>query len=298
LDDLRAFLAENSLGLLVASPRGSSTPTLLVALGVKANEWPFTYPEVERLQNVAELMDNILTRSRLTMQAALRAKMEHLAMMSRGLAHDLNNLITPVSSFLVHTRAQFPAGSAEHEVHEAASHSVQVMSDYVKEALFFSSKLEPRIERVELRPILREAKALTASRATARGVAVTGTLELEEPVYVDAILIQRLLVNLVGNAIDASEPGHTVAIVASPGRTGWFRLEVRDTGCGIPPEIQGRIFDPYFTTKQFGEEVRGFGLGLTISQKIVQLHNGNITVRSLPGAGTVISIDLPVAPAN
>jgi signal transduction histidine kinase len=86
--------------------------------------------------------------------------------------------------------------------------------------------------------------------------------------------------------------------VASPGRTGWFRLEVRDTGCGIPPEIQGRIFDPYFTTKQFGEEVRGFGLGLTISQKIVQLHNGNITVRSLPGAGTVISIDLPVAPAN
>ncbi len=298
LEDLQAFLSEHSLGLLVASPRGSSTPTLLIALGVKTNEWPFTYPEVERLQNVAELMDNILTRSRLTMQAALRAKVEHLAMMSRGLAHDLNNLITPVSSFLVHTDRQFPPESPEHVVHEAASRSVRVMGEYVREALFFSSNLTPKIEPVELGLIFREVRALTASRAVARGVKVGGEPEFTAPVLVDAVLIQRLLVNLVGNAIDASSSGHTVTLAAAAARPGWFRLEVSDTGHGIPPEILGRIFDPYFTTKQFGEQVRGFGLGLTICQKIVQLHNGNITVRSPPGAGTVISIDLPITPSN
>ncbi|MEO6874720.1 MAG: hypothetical protein ABI222_07850, partial [Opitutaceae bacterium] len=104
--DLREFVFRHAIGLMIAVPRASSSPVFLLTLGTKGNKWPFTYPEVERLQSIAELMDSILTRSRLTMQAAMQAKMEHLAMMSRGLAHDLKNLITPVSSFLVHTDSQ------------------------------------------------------------------------------------------------------------------------------------------------------------------------------------------------
>ena len=68
LDDLGAFLRQNSLGVIVTTPRGSPIPTMLVAVGVKTNEWPFTYPEVQQLQNIAELMDSILTRSHLTDQ--------------------------------------------------------------------------------------------------------------------------------------------------------------------------------------------------------------------------------------
>ena len=100
------------------------------------------------------------------------------------------------------------------------------------------------------------------------------------------------------NSIDASKAGDAVTLTATAPRSGWLRLEVIDSGCGIAPEVAGRIFDPYFTTKQVGEELRGFGLGLTISQKIVQLHNGNITLRSPPGGGTVISVDLPIASSN
>ena len=296
--DLREFLDEHSLGLLVASPRGSKTPTLLIALGVKENEWPFTYPEVERLQNVAELMDNILTRSRLTMQSALRAKVEHLAMMSGGLAHDLKNLITPVSSFLVHTDGQFVPGTIEHEVHAAAMNSVRTMADYVREALFFSSRLTPKLELVALERLFSDVRAVTAARAEANGVAVAGEPSFSGSVMVDRVLIQRVLVNLVHNSIDASKAGDAVTLTATAPRSGWLRLEVIDSGCGIAPEVAGRIFDPYFTTKQVGEELRGFGLGLTISQKIVQLHNGNITLRSPPGGGTVISVDLPIASSN
>jgi signal transduction histidine kinase len=296
-EDLRAFLAEHALGLLVAAPRGSPQPTLLIALGTKVNEWPYTYPEVQRLQNIAELMDNILTRSRLTAEAAMRARIEHLAMMSRGLAHDLNNLITPISSFLVHTDARFPADSPESEVHGAARRSVRIMGDYVREALFFSEQLSLKLEPVDLGRIFQEVSAVTAARAAARGVTVAGTLASAVPFTADAVLLQRLLVNLVGNAIDASDRGQTVTLSATPGRSGWLRLRVVDEGCGIAAENLARVFDPYFTTKKFGSEVRGFGLGLTICQKIVHLHGGLISVASQPGQGATVTVELPVNPS-
>lgn len=294
LDDLAKFLGQHSLGLVVAAPRGSSTPTLFIALGVKDNEWPFTYPEVQRLQNIAELMDNILTRSRLNLQAAMRAKMEHLAMISRGLAHDLNNLITPISSFLVHTDNRFPDPSPEHEVHLAAKRSVRIMGDYVREALFFSDRLTPNFEPVDLNHLFREVCALTASRAARQDISVTSEMDYVGSVIGDAVLLQRVLINLVGNAIDASSRDGAVTLSASPGRSGWFCLRVTDRGCGIAPENLGRIFDPYFTTKKYGDDVRGFGLGLTICQKIVHLHSGTISIHSQLGEGTTVTIDLPV----
>jgi len=115
--DLAAILAANRLSAAVAIPRGSPDPSVIIALGTRANNWPVTYPEITRLQNVAELIDGILTRTRLTDQIALQNRLEHLAMMSRALAHDLKNLITPVNAFLVHTEDRFPAGSEAAQVH-------------------------------------------------------------------------------------------------------------------------------------------------------------------------------------
>lgn len=238
-------------------------------------------------------MDNILTRSRLTMQVASRAKLEHLAMMSRGLAHDLNNLITPVSSFLLATDERFPPGSREREVQAAARHSVGVMQEYVREALFFSSKLELRLGSVELEKILPEVMVLCSTRATDRGVGLKSANGFPGPVTADAVLLQRLLVNLVANAIDASPAGKSVTLSSAPGPNGGVRLLVRDEGSGIPAENLQRVFDPYFTTKNQGEEQRGFGLGLTICQKIAQLHGGTISLQSRPGQGTTVVVDLP-----
>lgn len=294
LDELRKCVIENSFGVIIPVPRGSSTPSLLLVLGTKEHGWPFTYPEVQQLQNIGELMDNILTHARLTNQAALQAKMEHLAMMSRGLAHDLKNLITPVSSFLVHTDGHYKPDSPEAEVHDAAKRSVRIMTDYVREALFFSERLSPKFEAVDLPLTFSAVCDVTRARADRRGVTLAAHSSLGATLDADGILVQRMLANLVGNAIDASAAGQTVTLSAQSARPGWLQIQVKDTGCGVAPEHLHRIFDPYFTTKEFGDDVRGFGLGLTICQKIVHLHGGTISVKSEVGKGTTATVDLPL----
>jgi signal transduction histidine kinase len=294
--ELSRVMSNQTLGAIVISPRASRNPSLIVALGRKINQQAFTYPEIQRLQATAELMDNILTHSRLTMQAALQARVEHLAMMSRGLAHDLKNLITPISSFLVHSGENLPAEGPAAEVHSAAQRSVRIMTDYVREALFFSDRLSPHFAPVDLSRLFEEVRGITAARAAQRKIALSTQASADLLLTADAVLLQRTLANLVNNAIDASTPEQTVVLSAEAGRAGGVRLKVSDHGCGIPPENLSRIFDPYFTTKEFGDDVRGFGLGLTICQKIVHLHGGTISVTSQSGSGTTILVDLPVDP--
>lgn len=296
--DLREFVSEHSLGAIVTSPRASRSPSLIIALGRKTDGYPFTYPEVRLLQNIAEVMDNIITHSRLTMQAALQTRVEQLAMMSRGLAHDLKNLITPVSSFLVHSGDGLPANSPAAEVHSAATRSVRIMTDYVREALFFSERLSPHFEPVILPMLFEEVRGITATRASQRKITISTITNPDLPLTADAVLLQRMLANLVANSIDASSAGQAVVLSAAADRPGWVRLQVSDNGCGISAENLGRIFDPYFTTKEFGDDVRGFGLGLTICQKIVHLHGGKISAASQPGRGTTITVELPTCPAT
>ena len=74
------------------------------------------------------------------------------------------------------------------------------------------------------------------------------------------------------------------------------RIQVIDSGSGIPPEVRDRIFEPYFSTKKTGDSERGFGLGLAICRKIATLHGGTLTVASEVGRGTTFSLDLPTHP--
>lgn len=295
--DLQQFMAEHALGVIVAVPTGSPKPSLIVALGAKPNRWPFTFPEVQRLQRVAEWMNVSLIQARLVAQAALEAKMEHLALMSRGLAHDLKNLLTPVASFIVHTDGQFPEASAEGEVHSAAKRSVRLMTEYVRNSLFFSSRLTPRFEPLDLEKLARAVVEHHESQAVKRNVAITREIDPRLSLTADGALLQRLASNLLGNALDASPPGATVRLRLSESKPGWVRLEVSDHGCGIAPENLARIFEPYFTTKNFGDDGRGFGLGLTVCRKIAELHQGRITVESKSGSGTRMCVDLPATPS-
>lgn len=295
-DDLLGFLKQRSIGMITVSPRENREPALLVVVGQKKLGWPFTFPEVLRLQNLAELIDNILTHSWLAHHAAEKARVEHLALMSRGLAHDLKNLLTPVSTFLLRTDNHFPAGSTEAEVHLMARRSTNIMADYVREALLFSTHLAPNLETVDISALLFAAREVTCDRAKRKSTTVKVTHNSSRPLKADSVLLQRMLGNLLANAIDASEANRTISLSTADKDPGMVRFVVTDEGCGIPPDDIAKIFDPYYTTKEFGDDVRGFGLGLTICQKIVHLHGGRIAVDSQLERGTTITVDIPSCP--
>jgi signal transduction histidine kinase len=293
LRDLKQFLEANAFGLMIPVPRGSATPSLLVALSTRPDDRPYTFPEIERIQNLTELVDSILTRSKLTSQAELHARTEFLNMMSRALAHDLKNLITPVSTFLIHTERMFTPNSVEAEVHAAARRAMQTITEYVRETLYFSDRLEPHFQRLSIKSICDSVLGVMSMHAAKRGVQIALTGSSLAWIVADGVLTQRMLGNLVSNAVDASAAGQAVTLKVSALPAGWVRFEVRDNGCGIPAEHLCRIFDPYFTTKRFGEKMRGFGLGLTIAHRIALLHRGKIHVQSRPGQQTIVAVDMP-----
>jgi signal transduction histidine kinase len=296
LGELEKLMSTNSLGLLLSVPRGSPSPTMLVALGRRIDESPFTYPEIQRLQSIVELMDGILMRSRVVSQATLRSRLDYLAMASRGLAHDLKNLFTPIWTWMLHDFSRYQAGSTEAEVYRSASRALGVMKDYIDEAIFFTDRSQPQFESVDLGRVAKTVCKITGPRATSRGVAMRIESAVSECIVADSILLQRAIANLVNNAIDASARGNAVTIAISDVIPSKIRIAVSDEGKGIHPSYISKIFDPYFTTRNFGDDGRGVGLGLTIVQKIALLHEGSVWVHSTLNVGTTIVVELPRKP--
>jgi signal transduction histidine kinase len=118
-------------------------------------------------------------------------------------------------------------------------------------------------------------------------------VESELPnVPMDVRLIRQAILNVVLNAIQAMPSGGDLKVVAkrdAGGGAAWVTLEIGDTGAGIPPDVQPRIFEPFYTTK-----ATGTGLGLAVVKRIVDGHHGEVTVTSRAGAGTVVRIRLPI----
>jgi len=139
--------------------------------------------------------------------------------------------------------------------------------------------------------ILHDVLELTRPKWTARSIEVTATGDGGLDVAGNPSELREVLINLVHNAVDAMPEGGRIRLSASR-VDDRVVLRVQDTGCGIPADILGRVFDPYFTTK--GE--RGTGLGLSVSQSIVRRHGGEMRVTSRtsgPDRGTTFELDLP-----
>ena len=107
--------------------------------------------------------------------------------------------------------------------------------------------------------------------------------------------LTQVLLNFIGNAIDAMPDGGHITVATAIGPEGEVEFAVADTGCGMTPEQAARIFEPFYTTKAEG---KGTGLGLSISLGIVRSHGGFVTVESEPGKGTTMRARLPVGTAR
>ncbi|MGB2895719.1 MAG: ATP-binding protein [Anaerolineales bacterium] len=169
----------------------------------------------------------------------------------------------------------------------------QLMSD----VLFFARPLQLKMDTLNLAELLQRVIARWGPRFNQTGTHCHTSFHPDTPLAsADPRTLERVIVNLISNALEAMTEGGTLSINIAPigpAQDGMIELKVADTGPGIPSDKIHRIFDPFFTTKKDGT-----GLGLAISRRIITAHKGTIQVESFPDAGTVFTIHLPSADLN
>ena len=216
-----------------------------------------------------------------------QAERDLLGGMSRGLAHDLQGLLTPVSTCL-QLCAEGAAGRAKAEaLLPVALRNLKTVQAYIQQARHFSEHAQPlmRPERLDL--LLHLAVSLAEFRWKSKRLAVVASVPGEMTVELDAVFVLRLLGNLLANAIEAAPPDSTVQFELRGGDGEWVHIQITDEGVGIGREKLRRLLAPDGKTKSAS------GLGLAICRKIVQWHDGRLTMTSQPNAGTTVTVELP-----
>jgi signal transduction histidine kinase len=222
---------------------------------------------------------------------------DRLAAISRvsgGVAHEVKN---PLNAILLHVevaRSKLARGdSAVDPQMEIISREILRLDRVVKTFLDFTRPVELKLRRVLLQQILGEIADLARPQAAAANIRVLATPQAsaadDVEVSVDSDLFKQAVLNVVVNAIQAMPEGGELRFEASASKD-TAEIRISDTGPGIPPDLKEKIFRLYFTTKPGGS-----GIGLAMTFRIVQLHDGTIDFSSEPGKGTAFVIRLPLA---
>jgi len=253
------------------------------------------------------IKQDITERKSLEQQFLRAQRLEGIGLLAGGIAHDLNNVLAPILMGADLLKLQM---ADERYVQQLDSivQSAKRGADIVKQVLTFARGIEG--ERVLLHPkhILKEMARL-ARETFPPNIALSADIPNDLwPVLGDATQLHQVLLNLSVNARDALAEGGELTYSAAnlevdeplaqanPGAKPGPHvvLRVKDSGCGIPPEVLDRVFEPFFTTKELG---KGTGLGLSTVIGIVRSHGGFITVQSELGRGTTFEVWLPASPA-
>jgi len=184
-------------------------------------------------------------------------------------------------------------------VQTSADLLLQLIDEVLNYARLDAGRLELEAVPVQVEALLRDVAAPMAILAHDNGVTVHTRLDPDTPAWVlgDPTRLRQILVNLAGNAVKFTQQGQ-VQLTAAPEPDG-LRLEVRDTGQGMSPDQVERLFEPFVQAESTTYRKHGgSGLGMAIVRKLVELMQGRIEVHSTPGAGTRVSLHLPLAPAR
>lgn len=227
------------------------------------------------------------------------ARSERLAIagqLAASLAHEIG---TPLNSISGHVQLMARRKTGD----EATDRRLQIIESQienivrtVRQLLSWTNTFELRVEALDLRRVLEESVLLSSPALEMKKIWVRTHFPRQgPPIYGDAGYLQQVFLNLINNSMDAMPQGGRIELRLSEPEdaaegAATLRVEVEDTGEGIPPEMLGHIFDPMFTTKRMGT---GAGLGLAICKQIIQQHGGTIEVKSRRHRGTCFTITLP-----
>jgi two-component system NtrC family sensor kinase len=228
------------------------------------------------------------------LQLLQREKLSSIGEVISGVAHELNNPLSGVLGFSQLLLSRFgsePLARELEKIHDSALRCQKI----VKNLLSFSRAQSPERRYERINPIVERTLDLRRYQLQVNDVEIVTDLDPESPeTMLDPHQLQQVLLNLINNAehaIQAVDDRAGRLAVSTSRQNGFVRIEVTDNGIGMDETTQGRIFNPFFTTKEEGE---GTGLGLSVSYGIVKEHGGRIYARSRLGEGTTFVIELPL----
>ena len=231
-------------------------------------------------------------------------KLEAIGQLAGGVAHDFNNLLSVIRGYTEILQSRIPHEEATHRILETICHAADRAAGLTRQLLAFSRKqvLEPKV--VDLGVLLADMGAML-DRLIGEDIELVVTRPAElAPVKIDPGQFEQVVLNLAVNARDAMPAGGALRFELSEAelesrhaRDGativpgpYVCLSVSDTGCGMTPQVQARIFEPFYTTKERGQ---GTGLGLSTVYGIVKQSGGYVWADSAPGQGATFTIHLP-----
>ncbi|MBI4483461.1 MAG: GAF domain-containing protein, partial [Acidobacteria bacterium] len=209
--------------------------------------------------------------------------------MAAALAHEIRNPLVSIGGFARSLLKDLNAQDPRHEPLSIISSEVQRLESIVNEVLGYARLRKPTMAHGDLNELLRHSLEVVGGALERQEIEVQ--LETDPalpPVRMDESQMPQVLINILLNAIQAMPDGGTLR-VRSLQCDPFVEIQVSDTGCGIPREIQDRLFQAFFTTKPTGS-----GLGLTVASQIIHQHRGSITVESEIGKGSTFTIRLPL----
>jgi signal transduction histidine kinase len=213
-----------------------------------------------------------------------------LGSMSAGLAHEIRNPLHTMQLLAYAMQKDCPHASTLSADLQVIQSEIGRLTLLVDQFLDFARPKRPEVSPQKLQEIMEETLLCVRAEARHRGIRIYKTWPSDLPVvWVDGAQIKQVFLNILLNALQAT-PSRGAIEVRLYASDESITTEIRDQGEGMPAEVKAQLFTPFFTTKP-----KGVGLGLSISQRIIEGHRGGIRVTSQQGAGTTVRIDLPLA---
>ena len=216
-------------------------------------------------------------------------KLSMIGQMAAGIAHEIKNPLASIKGAVEIIGDKRTPEHEKNEFRQIALKEIKRADGTIHEFLQFARPKESRMENLDLSAALSSTIRQIETQAAAKGVYIKTDIEDGVMVSGDPEKIHQVFLNLLLNAMEASERGSTITISLQTTNEQTAIATVRDTGSGIAEEHASLIFDPFFTTKTTGS-----GLGLAVVKAIIENHRGTINISSKPGSGTSVSVSLPL----